>query len=348
LPRLRRNLAQAAGLVGAWSWMECQQPGRDLVGQAHLVQSAALVTYDGALGMNANATGSGASVTAPGYLQLNFPLTLVLCGFQVGTPSISADLFGVQYNAAHTTPFVGYTLGVNSTRANYHALCNTAGTQRETVTTGTTVAVGSPVWLGARMTSGSQTIYCNSVPSATTPTSFSGSITYGTSPPLFAGGFNSGISSGVIYEYALIYNRALPDRELLWLCNQGRDLFARKRDWAGWTAALGKAQSGAIIVASITANPGSIKVSTTQTITIAGTGTTFTTTAPVFSIAGVAGVSITGGSLVVIDNTHATIQIVSGTTRGTATITDATSGATAPLRIGKRLTPLWAPHRPYR
>jgi hypothetical protein len=100
-------------------------------------------------------------------------------------------------------------------------------------------------------------------------------------------------------------------------------------------------------VATITANPGSIKVSTTQTITIAGTGTTFTTTAPVFSIAGVAGVTITGGSLAVIDNTHATIQIVSGTTRGTATITDATSGATAPLRIGKRLTPLWAPHRPY-
>jgi hypothetical protein len=104
---------------------------------------------------------------------------------------------------------------------------------------------------------------------------------------------------------------------------------------------------GVASVATITANPGSIKVSTTQTITIAGTGTTFTTTAPVFSIAGVAGVTITGGSLAVIDNTHATIQIVSGTTRGTATITDATSGATAPLRIGKRLTPLWAPHRPY-
>ena len=98
-------------------------------------------------------------------------------------------------------------------------------------------------------------------------------------------------------------------------------------------------------MATIAANPGSIKTSTTQTITIVGQNTTFTTTAPVFSISGVAGVSITGGSLVVIDNTHATIQVVSGATRGTATITDATSGAATTLRIGKRLTPLWVPHR---
>jgi hypothetical protein len=326
--------------------MECRSPGMDLVGQAHLAQVGA-IGYDGALGLSVANAGAGASVAAPPYLQLNFPLSIILCGFQNSLPSNNVDYFGVGFNAAHTTPFVAYTLGANSTHQSYHALFNTAGTQHETSTAGINIVANSPVWLGSRMTSGAQTVYCNSVPSATTPTSFTGSITYGTSPPV-AIGAEGGVTPFFTYDYALIYNRALPDRELLWLCNQGRDLFARRRDWAGWTAALGKAQSGAIIVASITANPGSIKVSTTQTITIAGTNTTFTTTAPVFSIAGVAGVSITGGSLVVIDNTHATIQVVSGTTRGTATITDATSGATASLRIGKRLTPLWAPHRPYR
>jgi hypothetical protein len=327
--------------------MECQQPGRDLVGTAHLAQSGGGISYDGARGMVLAGSSALSIVTAPAYLQLSFPLSIIVCGFQNAAASLNTPLFGVNFNAANTTPFSAYQLGVSNTGSQYRVTFNTASTLRESDTTGTTVVAGAPVWLGARLTSGDQTVYCNSVPSATTPTTFTGTIGYGVNPAVGAG-IGGGSNPNFAYDYALIYNRALPDRELLWLCNQGRDLFARKRNWAGWTAALGKAQSGAIIVASITANPGSIKVSTTQTITIAGTGTTFTTTAPVFSVAGVAGVSITGGSLVVIDNTHATIQVVSGTTRGTATITDATSGATASLRIGKRLTPLWAPHRPYR
>lgn len=100
------------------------------------------------------------------------------------------------------------------------------------------------------------------------------------------------------------------------------------------------------IIELIAANPGSIALDTTATITVVGQNTTFQDTPPDFSIDGVSGVSITGGSLAVIDQTHATIEVISGTTSGTATITDATTDATALLTVAPKPPLLvWARRR---
>ncbi len=79
-------------------------------------------------------------------------------------------------------------------------------------------------------------------------------------------------------------------------------------------------------VASISVAPSSIQTNQTGVLfTVTGVGTTWLSVGPVFSFSGVAGLSIT--STVVIDDTHATITVNSGSASGIATLTDATSGA---------------------
>ncbi len=78
--------------------------------------------------------------------------------------------------------------------------------------------------------------------------------------------------------------------------------------------------------ASISVNPSSISTNQTGVVlTVTGVNTTWLSVGPSFSFSGVAGLSIT--STVVIDDTHATITVNSGSAAGIATLTDATSGA---------------------
>jgi hypothetical protein len=335
-----------AGLKGAWCFPGgC---GQDLIGTNNLTPGGA-VTYDGARGLVTESAGLYYQCAINPALKLQPPLTVVWQGSfpNAGSRTASAAIFGVTFTNADTTPFAAYQLGFDAS-GNLVFNKNEGGAFGQWSFSDSVPHAGTTTWLAVTVNTVNSISYVNDP--AANPSGHGGesAINYG-STPLLSFGSPSYVSRNSLcsHEYGLIYNQSLPLKNLQWLYTNGRDLFSRPRGRIGWTAALAGA-TGSIVMASITANPGSIKVSTTQTITIAGTGTTFTTTAPVFSIAGVAGVSITGGSLAVIDNTHATIQIVSGTTRGTATITDATSGATASLRIGKRLTPLWAPHRPYR
>jgi hypothetical protein len=81
---------------------------------------------------------------------------------------------------------------------------------------------------------------------------------------------------------------------------------------------------------------------TAYVLTLYGTGTAWMTTAPAFSIAGVAGVSV--GATTVISDGTATVPITTGTTAGTATITDNSNGMIASLLI-KRSHSMWISRR---
>ncbi len=87
-----------------------------------------------------------------------------------------------------------------------------------------------------------------------------------------------------------------------------------------------------VIQPSILVSPSSVLVAQTGVVlTVTGTGTTWLSVGPSFSFAGVAGLVIT--NVAVINDTHATITINSGSATGTATLADATSGASVPFGV---------------
>jgi hypothetical protein len=81
--------------------------------------------------------------------------------------------------------------------------------------------------------------------------------TFGSGPIVHFGcpSFDVGFNPAAAHEYGLIYNRPLAANELGWLLTNGRDLFARKRDWAGWTAAL-----GAAAVSGVSVSPAGLRI----------------------------------------------------------------------------------------
>lgn len=94
-------------------------------------------------------------------------------------------------------------------------------------------------------------------------------------------------------------------------------------------------------MASIAISPFRVSPSATTTVTVYGTGTTFTSSISL-AISGVSGASL--GSTTVVNDTKATVPVTAGSTRGTATITDSVSGATVKLTIAKA-RPKWVPRR---
>lgn len=58
-----------------------------------------------------NATGEGAEITTPSYLQLPFPLTVAAWVIATATAGASASIFGVTHNNTDSAPFLSYHLG---------------------------------------------------------------------------------------------------------------------------------------------------------------------------------------------------------------------------------------------
>ena len=86
---------------------------------------------------------------------------------------------------------------------------------------------------------------------------------------------------------------------------------------------------------SLTASPNALTSgSTGAVVTLTGTGTAWTSGtpgAPAFTLSGGTGASITSQS--VTDATHASITVSAGSTSGTLTVTDPTTGATAQISV---------------
>jgi hypothetical protein len=97
-------------------------------------------------------------------------------------------------------------------------------------------------------------------------------------------------------------------------------------------------------VATLSVSPTRVRANQTKVITFVGSGTAWG--APTFTPSGVVGVSC--GAVTVLSATTATAPVTYGANPGTVTWTDSTTGATTHQLIGGRITPLWAPHRPYR
>jgi len=239
-------LPQAYGLVGAWAWQGGR--GTDAIGTCPLAPNGS-VGYDSARGLITDAASANYQAVSTPALRLALPLTFVWNGYNspnAGARTANAEIFGVTYANTSTSPFCAYEFAVGSNTGQGFIDCNTGGTFQQVGSCAIGTTANTPVWLAGTMKSGTQTLYMNDPTTPAATASNAGAITYGTSPLVFFGGPTySARDAAVIHDYGLIYNRALSVAELGWLYRQGRDLFARKRGWAGWTAALAAAQAGA-------------------------------------------------------------------------------------------------------
>ncbi|MET0886292.1 MAG: hypothetical protein ABWX92_07560, partial [Mycetocola sp.] len=88
-------------------------------------------------------------------------------------------------------------------------------------------------------------------------------------------------------------------------------------------AASGTATSVAVVATTLAIAPGLVSASRAGIVlTVTGNNQTWLTSAPAFSVSGVAGVAITNTT--VISDTQAQVTLTTGATTGTATLTDAT------------------------
>ncbi len=237
-PRLRRGHAMTAGLKGAWCLVGGY--GQDLIGSNHLTPGGT-VGYDGVFGMGTTVASAYYQCSANSVLQLQPPITIVWQGsfpFS-GTRTANSQIFGVSYTNADTTPFSAYQFAVDN--SGFLALNkNQAGTFGQLFPGGLqTPPVGARTWIATVLKSGNSLTYVdNPASSGRTDTAVT-AINYGTTP-ILSFGTPSYVSRNSLcsHEYGLIYNYSLPLKSLQWLYSNGLDLFARKRDWAGYTAAL--------------------------------------------------------------------------------------------------------------
>ena len=96
------------------------------------------------------------------------------------------------------------------------------------------------------------------------------------------------------------------------------------------------------VQASLSVSPGRIPLSATTTVTFHGVGSTWLSTPPTFTPAGVAGVS--AGSPTVINDTTATVPVTTGATPGTVTWTESTLGKTTTQTVLNK-APIYLPRR---
>jgi hypothetical protein len=238
-PRIRKGHRGAAGLVGAWAWPGGY--GQDMVGFAHLSPVGA-VTYDGATGLRTIGAGVTYECTVPAGLKLQPPLSILWQGWvpQGGSRTGSAGIFGVSYSSvSSTSPYACYGIGTNGTGAPVGWL-NSAGSFSASGA-GVFPPAGNLIWACLTISASTTVVYYGSLNGFSTPGSGTGvaAITYGAGSLLnFGSAAGWSRDSNIIHEYGYIFNRELSLAELKWYYSNGRDLYARKRGWAGWTAAL--------------------------------------------------------------------------------------------------------------
>lgn len=111
----------------------------------------------------------------------------------------------------------------------------------------------------------------------------------------------------------------------------GKLTFA-SRTWRAKTWASGTWAGVGVTPTTISVSPNAIQENQTGVVlTVTGVNTTWESDAPSFSFSGVAGLSIT--STTVLSDTSATITVNSGSFYGTATLVDATTGASTPFYV---------------
>jgi hypothetical protein len=91
----------------------------------------------------------------------------------------------------------------------------------------------------------------------------------------------------------------------------------------------------AVGAVSIVLSPSSGSTGASQTVDVTGTDTAWLseTASGLFTVSGGTGASITGGSIVVADDTHAHFTLVNGSAAATLTVTETVSGATATFTV---------------
>jgi hypothetical protein len=94
---------------------------------------------------------------------------------------------------------------------------------------------------------------------------------------------------------------------------------------------------GTFNAAHLSVYPGATGV----TVTLTGSGTTWVSSAPTFTLSGGTGASITGQ--VITDDTHATVMLSAGSALGLLTLTDPSSSSTATVQVKPRAR--WVPPR---
>ncbi len=207
------------------------------------MSSSGAVSYDGASGLltNTASTATCYQATCPAGLRLP-SLSVVWQGTQLGTPSNFSRIFGCSYDNTEVSPYSSWNLGVDNA-PNYALTFSSTGLGfARAVSTTPAAAVGSPVFLVGRLNpaaSGGE-IFVNGSATSASATLITG-VSYGTNPLLTFGeppSLEPTRSPMVAHDYALIYNRIISTVEMARLYASGRDLFARRRDWVGWTAAL--------------------------------------------------------------------------------------------------------------
>jgi len=104
----------------------------DLASDLRLLPINSATTVPSPFGLATNCVGTtgttsrGVRATAPGYLRLSFPLTLIWIGIPKGTPDNNSNLASINFGATDINPFVCWGMNITSS-GNVQAIGNTAG-----------------------------------------------------------------------------------------------------------------------------------------------------------------------------------------------------------------------------
>jgi hypothetical protein len=160
-----------------------------------------------------DATGECFRAVTPTRLRLQYPLTLMLAGWQTGSPDSFATFGGVTADDADNAPYTGYTIYSHTTS---FAFGSNNGSFSPTISGVFTGTPNTSRWLaGTISASGAISLYIDSTASPTTNT-ISGTISYATNSSVGVGEpwAASGRNSNFDCDYMYVWSRALSVPEL--------------------------------------------------------------------------------------------------------------------------------------
>ena len=183
------------------------------------------ITASGLVGMDCTVNNQGARITTPATLNGLFPMSVMVCFFQVATPSAYGTYGGCTYTNTDAGPYNQYNIGHNSAGNTLEFRYNSAGTQRELIGSGV-AANGAVHVLIATLDDGAQALYLDGTSNATAALA-AAAPTYGTSQ-LTVGQQTSDQTTrncGAIVFDLRLYSRALSAQDARDFTNQWTDLY---------------------------------------------------------------------------------------------------------------------------
>jgi hypothetical protein len=171
----------------------------------------------GGTGLRCNAVDQGIRRLAPRNVMILRPFTIAAHVVFTNTPDVNATIFGVTFNTAGTTPFIGLSVGIDAAGnfvGNYN---NAAASLLQVVAAATPPLLGVMYSVVFTNTVGAQAIYINGR-KAGTGVNAQGGPSYGVGPIIGAGELTvNSRNPNLIFFDGMIWNRVLTPTEISFL-----------------------------------------------------------------------------------------------------------------------------------